>query len=183
MALAAKWPNWDFRRGNLNGLHFVNHSMLGDLVEDLRLDEAYECRDGHGNLLRCHAEWLQIPGGGMLRTRKTGSIGDWLEERTVIGDKLEFVLKQRLNCTRHLRLKLFMISYDRMSYLSEHVLYGFVWFSPFQVQRRPMGAELSAGSDMKCHCRCLTEILPKCEVCTRPSCQCFLGYSGHECRA
>ena len=94
VALAAKWPNWDFRRGPLNGIHFVNHSMLGDLVEDMRLDEEYECRDGHGNLLHCRAEWLQIPGGGMLRTRKTGSIGDWLEERTVTGDKLEFVLKQ-----------------------------------------------------------------------------------------
>ncbi|CAK8993123.1 Phenylalanyl-tRNA synthetase beta subunit [Durusdinium trenchii] len=93
VALAAKWPNWDFHRSE-QGVRFVNHSMLGDLVEEVNLQEEYVSRDGHGNLLRCQAEWVQISTGGMLRTKKTGEIGEWTEERSVTGDKLEFVLRQ-----------------------------------------------------------------------------------------
>eukprot|EP00435_Cladocopium_sp_Y103_P015709 s243_g3.t2 len=96
LAASAKWPNWDFIRTE-RGIRFVNHSMLGDLVEDIDLTEEYASKDGQGNLAKCRAEWLTVRDGGMLRTRKMGDLGDWIEERKVTDDRLEFVLTQQKN--------------------------------------------------------------------------------------
>jgi len=92
LAMAARWPSWEFKvtKGNL---HFLNHSAMGDLHEDIRLDgQTYEWKDGRGNLMSCTATWEKTAEGGILRISRTGAIATYSEERRVEGDTLTFSL-------------------------------------------------------------------------------------------
>jgi len=92
LAMAARWPSWEFKvtEGNI---HFLNHSAMGDLHEDIRLDgEPYQWRDGRGNLMSCTASWEKTADGGILRVSRTGTIATYSEERRVEGDTLTFSL-------------------------------------------------------------------------------------------
>mmetsp|Transcript_41659 Transcript_41659/g.94009 ORF Transcript_41659/g.94009 Transcript_41659/m.94009 type:complete len:376 (-) Transcript_41659:27-1154(-) len=91
IANAAKWPAWDYTVKD-EKLIFVNHSAIGDLKEEIPIGKEYPWKDGHGNPMTCKADWEQTSDGGALLTTRTGSIGDYKEERRVTGDKLEFTL-------------------------------------------------------------------------------------------
>jgi len=92
LAMAARWPSWEFKvtEGNI---HFLNHSAMGDLHEDIRWDgQPYQWRDGRGNLMSCTATWEKTADGGILRVSRTGTIATYSEERRVEGDTLTFSL-------------------------------------------------------------------------------------------
>jgi len=92
LAMAARWPAWEFSVAAGN-LHFLNHSAMGDLHEDIRLDgQTYQWRDGRGNLMTCTAQWEKTADGGILRISRTGAIATYSEERHVSGDTLAFSL-------------------------------------------------------------------------------------------
>jgi len=96
LALAARWPNWDFEvDGNI--VKFVNHSAMGDLKENIPLDgSTYSWKDGRGNLFECQAAWEETRDGGCLRISRKGIVSgqraDYSEERRLSGDTLVFVL-------------------------------------------------------------------------------------------
>lgn len=96
MALAARWPTWDFiAEDSSKAVKFINHSAVGDLKELMLLDGTeYNIKDGHGNPLACSSSWQPAIGGGILKTIRSGAMGSYTEERCVDGDTLEFVLKQ-----------------------------------------------------------------------------------------
>lgn len=92
LAMAARWPAWEFtvRDGSM---HFLNHSAMGDLHEDIRLDgQPYQWKDGRGNLMTCTASWEKTSEGGVLRIARTGALATYSEERRVEGDTLTFSL-------------------------------------------------------------------------------------------
>jgi len=92
LAKAARWPSWEFKMAKGN-VHFVNHSAMGVLHEDIRLDgQGYQWRDGRGNLMSCTATWESTAEGGILRMARTGDIATYSEERRVEGDTLTFTL-------------------------------------------------------------------------------------------
>lgn len=92
IAGAARWPNWDFEASG-ETLLFVNHSAIGDLREEIQVGTEYQTKDGHGNAMTCLAEWTSSPDGGCLLITRRGSGMNYSEERTVVGDGLEFVLR------------------------------------------------------------------------------------------
>merc|ERR1740121_2561896 len=92
LAMAARWPSWDFSMGD-GHLRYINHSAMGDLTEDIRLDgQTYQWRDGRGNPMSCSATWEKTAEGGVLRISRTGAIATYREERRVSGNALTFVL-------------------------------------------------------------------------------------------
>lgn len=92
LAAAAKWPSWDF--GLQDGhLVYINHSAMGQLVEEIPLDgSAYQHKDGRGNLMTSTATWERTEDGGVLMHSRQGIHGTHKEERRVKGETLEFVL-------------------------------------------------------------------------------------------
>mmetsp|Transcript_165528 Transcript_165528/g.293131 ORF Transcript_165528/g.293131 Transcript_165528/m.293131 type:complete len:560 (-) Transcript_165528:74-1753(-) len=94
IALAARWPSWEFVATDDGGsIRFINHSAVGALKEDIVLNgEEYKIKDGHGNVLVCSSVWEPTTNGGVLRTKRSGPMGRYSEERLVEGDRLNFVL-------------------------------------------------------------------------------------------
>jgi len=91
VAMAARWPAWDWSNEGAHIL-FINHSAIGDLKEEIPLNKEYAFKDGHKNDFKCTAEWTKTEDGGCLKIDRKGKVGDYIEERTVKGNKLEFVL-------------------------------------------------------------------------------------------
>lgn len=91
IAMAAKWPAWDFSNEG-DHILFINHSAIGDLREQIPLGREYAWKDGHKNDYICTASWEAAAAGGTLKIDRKGKIGDYVEQRTVQGDRLEFVL-------------------------------------------------------------------------------------------
>lgn len=92
IALAARWPSWQFAAEGPK-IAFVNHSAIGDIREDIVLNEEYDWKDGKQNAWKCLATWTDSPDGGSLLISREGPLGNYTEERRVNGDTLEFVLK------------------------------------------------------------------------------------------
>lgn len=95
LAAAAQWPTWHFEvDGEGDVIVFTNHSAMGELREEVRLDGAsYQNRDGRGNAFMCRAEWKATFEGGVLTIARAGELGDFTEERRVEGDTLVFELR------------------------------------------------------------------------------------------
>jgi len=93
LALAARWPNWDFKveKGRIA---FVNHSAMGDLHEQILLDGSkYTWKDGRSNILSCRAKWMKSADGGCLTIwRSHEQVGTYHEERRISGNTLTFTL-------------------------------------------------------------------------------------------
>mmetsp|Transcript_21691 Transcript_21691/g.64605 ORF Transcript_21691/g.64605 Transcript_21691/m.64605 type:complete len:345 (+) Transcript_21691:66-1100(+) len=91
-AAKARWPTWEFAVSD-DRVHFVNHSAMGDLREEIDLSGGYASKDGEGNAFACRAEWEEAADGGVLRIHRSGAKGDFTEERRLSGDSLIFVLR------------------------------------------------------------------------------------------
>jgi len=91
IANAAKWPGWEYKVVD-GKLIFINHSAIGDLIETILLGEEYDWKDGHSNPFKCVATWTKTDKGGVLTIKRTGGVGNYQEERSVIGDTLQFSL-------------------------------------------------------------------------------------------
>jgi len=92
IAKAAKWPSWDFAADH-DKIVFINHSAIGDIREDIPLEEEYDWKDGKSNPWKCIATWTKHPGGGVLLIERKGSMGNYSEERRITHDELVFILK------------------------------------------------------------------------------------------
>jgi len=95
-ALSARWPSWEFNvtKGHV---HFINHSAMGDLHERIPLDGSdYIWKDGRGNPLTCSSKWEPSADGGVLTTRRHGTVSgntaNFSETRKVSGNTLVFEL-------------------------------------------------------------------------------------------
>mmetsp|Transcript_129202 Transcript_129202/g.257974 ORF Transcript_129202/g.257974 Transcript_129202/m.257974 type:complete len:376 (-) Transcript_129202:82-1209(-) len=91
IALAAKWPGWEYKVVDKK-LLFINHSAIGDLEETTKLGEEYDWKDGHKNPFKCLATWANNDKGGVLTIKRTGAVGNYQEIRVVNGDTLDFSL-------------------------------------------------------------------------------------------
>merc|ERR1711976_404675 len=91
IALAAKWPSWDFV-ANGEQVIFINHSAIGDIREEFPLGKEYDWVDGKSNKWKCTATWTPSADGGTLLHDRKGSEGDYKEARVVSGDELKFTL-------------------------------------------------------------------------------------------
>mmetsp|Transcript_96516 Transcript_96516/g.277187 ORF Transcript_96516/g.277187 Transcript_96516/m.277187 type:complete len:427 (-) Transcript_96516:51-1331(-) len=91
IAMAAKWPGWDFSNEG-DFILFINHSAIGDLKEEIPLNKEYAYKDGHKNDYTCLAQWIPSVDGGCLKIDRKGKIGDYVEERTIKGARLDFAL-------------------------------------------------------------------------------------------
>merc|ERR1711879_258646 len=92
IALSASWPSWEFEVDG-DRIKFTNHSALGDLKEEIRLDgTTYNWRDGKGNDFSSRAEWTESPDGGVLTIYRDGKLAKYYEERHLSGDTLKFTL-------------------------------------------------------------------------------------------
>lgn len=93
IALAARWPDWDFVDQGDKVL-FINHSQLGDIREEICFDQDYVWKDGHGNLLTSTAEFTSSPEGGTLLISRSAPppMGAYTEERHICKNELQFTL-------------------------------------------------------------------------------------------
>eukprot|EP00927_Polykrikos_kofoidii_P007873 TRINITY_DN1323_c0_g1_i2.p1 TRINITY_DN1323_c0_g1~~TRINITY_DN1323_c0_g1_i2.p1 ORF type:complete len:424 (+),score=48.47 TRINITY_DN1323_c0_g1_i2:86-1357(+) len=88
IALGMKWPKWEFVVEG-SSIIFNNHSAIGLIREVITLDEEYEWVDGQKNKFSCITTWAGSSQGGVLRTKRTGTLGSYSEERRLVDDKLD----------------------------------------------------------------------------------------------
>mmetsp|Transcript_63227 Transcript_63227/g.193409 ORF Transcript_63227/g.193409 Transcript_63227/m.193409 type:complete len:110 (-) Transcript_63227:80-409(-) len=92
--MAAAWPRWEFAKlqDARTGLHFTNHSAIGDLHEDIPIGTEYEWKDGHRNCYTCVATWVNSAEGGTLSITRSGKAASYSEVRIVCDNSLTFEL-------------------------------------------------------------------------------------------
>lgn len=91
IALSARWPEWEFKRDG-EEIVFLNLTQMGLLTERIVIGREYESVDGQKNQWKVNASWAPAEAGGCLVQERAGAQGCFKEERTVNGDKLDFVL-------------------------------------------------------------------------------------------
>jgi hypothetical protein len=91
IALSARWPEWEFKKEG-EEIVFLNLTQMGLLTERIVIGREYESVDGQKNQWKVNALWAPAEAGGCLVQERAGAQGSFKEERTVNGDKLDFVL-------------------------------------------------------------------------------------------
>lgn len=91
IANAAAWPSWSFSIQD-DRILFVNNAAIGVIKEEIPLNKDFTSMDGQKNPLESHATWIPSDNGGNLYVKRNGPLGKYREERTVTGNKLEFLL-------------------------------------------------------------------------------------------
>lgn len=91
IALGAKWPDWEFKADG-DKITFLNNTMVGLLTEQISFGCEYDSVDGQKNAWKVNASWIPSDTGGCLLQERSGEKGQFKEERTVNGDKMEFLL-------------------------------------------------------------------------------------------
>jgi len=91
LAMSARWPDWEFKKEG-EEIVFLNFTQMGLLTERIVIGREYDSIDGQKNQWKVNASWSPTETGGCLLQERAGAQGSFKEERTVNGDKLDFVL-------------------------------------------------------------------------------------------